>query len=184
MSYPRNECACGALKSKEANQCIECYRSEVRNSVLSIVCGCGKPKAKQATECISCYSESRPDYSHTNNCECGKEKTTEAEKCRSCYDRLRLIENKIRGPLPKSGQAAIYLLRDDNDKVFYVGSSKNPNRRLRAHRQNFGTTTRMIIIKIVGLKDRWAEEIHAAVEYENFLRLGITGANPPTDRKR
>lgn len=143
-------------------------------------CVCGGNKAKTSVVCWTCYSDGRP--SKKDLCSCGKEKMRSSGQCDDC-ERLNRRKNStahlVRGPSPKLGEAAIYLLRDRSDKVFYVGSTTNPRQRLLRHHHKFGNNTTMLVIKIVDESVRWEEEMIAALTYKDLLPNGILDARRP-----
>ena len=129
-------------------------------------CECGNIKAKKSKTCLDCYSSTLVKVSNPRDfCQCGSVKMKKSKLCQKCRDDYR---NKnipgFRGPLPSENEAAIYLLRNAEGKVFYVGSSKNPRKRLTSHRFERGDIT-MLVVKIVPIENQWREEIEAMNHY-------------------
>lgn len=131
-------------------------------------CSCGNLKLKKSKTCSECYAAGRPpgEYVPRDSCECGRLKMKKSAMCQECRDTYRSDNPPgFRGPVPDENEAAIYLLRRNSDnKVFYVGSSKNPRKRLTSHRYVHGDIT-MIVIKLVPVEFRWQEEIDAMLHY-------------------
>lgn len=147
-------------------------------------CKCGAMKRKQSITCRKCIP-SPPvieKKSRFDSCSCGAKKNIASVQCMSCY-RISVAPTDVRGPMPKNGEVAIYLLRK-NDRVFYVGSTYRPKRRIKDHRQVYGEDVVMLIIKIVSEKNRWREEILATLVYEEFFPEGIVSVNPGNTRRK
>lgn len=137
-------------------------------------CDCGKNKQVQSKMCRDCWEDRAKDQFI---CSCGEWKWRTSERCNSCMKENRsktgIIGVSVRGPMPQKGQAAIYLLRDEDYKVFYVGSTHTPRSRIVDHRYKFGDWVTMIIIKIVDKEDRWQEEVAAMAYYSEYLSSKI-----------
>lgn len=74
-------------------------------------------------------------------------------------------ETDYRGPEPKVGEKAIYVLRGEDSIVFYVGSSDTPRTRLRNHRLSFGNQIQMIVLRCVPYTEVVYWESKTLVEY-------------------
>lgn len=141
-------------------------------------CSCGSEKLKDSNTCRNC-NIGRPikgRKSRFDSCSCGADKCLDSKSCMICYRRSVQSDARVRGPLPDKGEAAIYLLRNSDGIVFYVGSTKSPKDRIDKHRQKYGLKTTMIIVKIVPVEIQWQEEVKAMVDYRSFIK--ITAATP------